>query len=550
MKQRVASTPNDYFYAPSVGELGWIFGSIDQDTCRTLPPLVSAGGNQDLYEVRLPNTLTLQGEAHGAGPRGDVNLTSIWTEVSGPAPVAFTDPTSPVTNVLFTDPGTYILQLEASDGFLTTADRATVTVDPAPSLQGANLAVALSLPGPLVVGTPEALTATLTDAQAHPIGNFAVQVTVTGANPIAQTLTTNASGVATFAYTGAAPGTDTLQATAFGGTAQLAAAPLTVTWTAASSGSGIVAQGWLALARAADDRQGPGSDYGRVERDGRLGLAHLLAGQRADGYARPDRDRAGRPGRYAGHVRHDGAAERRLHHRPRRHRQPGEPAGQPRPGDGRGRLQAGARGRRAHRVHRTGRGRADHRRASLRQPQPGQGRRLRQRLGADGRAPRPTGRSRKQRHDHDAQRTARDVRLRPSAGRRGGGRARVHRDAGLYSRAGGVWKAHLRRVQPADLRSDLRRSRSDLFRQPVRSDGTPLRAHDLQVHRPLRRRVHDGGRRHAEDDPGPQQQHRDFHAGRDRGLDRRATRLPPGAPASRATPCRSRATPRGGSRRS
>ena len=57
-------------------------------------------GNQDLYEVRLPNTLTLQGEAHGAGPRGDVNLTSIWTEVSGPAPVAFTDPTSPVTTVL------------------------------------------------------------------------------------------------------------------------------------------------------------------------------------------------------------------------------------------------------------------------------------------------------------------------------------------------------------------------------------------------------------------------------------------------------------------
>ena len=177
MKQQVASTPNDYFYAPSANELGWIYGSIDQDTCRTLPPLVSAGGNQGLYEVRLPSTLTLQGEVHGSGPRGDVGLTSTWTEVSGPAPVAFADPTSPVTNVLFTDPGTYILQLEGSDGFLTTADRVTVAVDPAASLVGANLAVALSSPGPLAVGTPETLTATLIDAQSHPIGNFAVQVT-------------------------------------------------------------------------------------------------------------------------------------------------------------------------------------------------------------------------------------------------------------------------------------------------------------------------------------------------------------------------------------
>ena len=248
MKQQVASTPNDYFYAPSVGELGWIFGSIDQDTCRTLPPLVSAGGNQDLYEVRLPNTLTLQGEVHSGGPRGDVNLTSTWTEVSGPAPVTFTDPTSPVTNVLFTDPGTYILQLEASDGFLTTADRATVTVDPAPSLVGANLAVALSSPGPLTVGTPEALSATLTAAQAPPIGNCAEPGTGTGANPVAATLTTNAAGIATFTYTGVVPGTDTLQTTAFGGTAQLAAAPLAVTWTTAPPGSGsggIAAQGWL-----------------------------------------------------------------------------------------------------------------------------------------------------------------------------------------------------------------------------------------------------------------------------------------------------------------
>ena len=246
MKQQVASTPNDYFYAPSVNELGWIYGSIDQDTCRTLPPLVSAGGNQGLYEVRLPSTLTLQGEVHGSGPRGDLNLTSTWTEVSGPAPVAFADPSSPVTNVLFTDPGTYILQLEGSDGFLTTADRATITVDPAPSLVGANLAIALALAGPLTVGTPEVITTTLTDASSHPISNFAVQFQITGANPVVGSMTTNASGVATFTYAGTVPGADVLQAIAIGGTATLASSTLSVSWTAAQSGpNGIVSQGWI-----------------------------------------------------------------------------------------------------------------------------------------------------------------------------------------------------------------------------------------------------------------------------------------------------------------
>ncbi|HVV50676.1 MAG TPA: kelch repeat-containing protein, partial [Polyangia bacterium] len=235
MRQQVASSPNDYFYSPSIGELGWIYGSINQDACVNQPPLVSAGGDQGLYEVRLPTSLTLQGEVHGAGPRGDLDLTSTWTEVSGPAPVAFADASSPVTDVVFTEPGTYVVQLEASDGMLTTASRATITVDPAPSLTGASLAVALGAPGPLTVGTPETLTATLTDAQGNPIGNFAVQVVVTGANPTLGSLTTNAAGVATFTYTGAAPGVDSLQALALGGTAQLASASLPLTWTAAQS---------------------------------------------------------------------------------------------------------------------------------------------------------------------------------------------------------------------------------------------------------------------------------------------------------------------------
>ena len=210
-----------------------------------MPPLVSAGGNQGLYEVRLPSSLTLQGEVHGNGTRGNLTLTSTWSEVSGPAPVAFTDATSPVTDVVFSAPGTYVLQLEGSDGLLATADRATITVDPAPSLQGASLVLAPSSPGPLTVGTPETLTATLTDAQSHPIGNFVVQIVVTGANPTVTTLATNAAGVATFTYTGAVAGTDTAQATAMGGTAPFASAPVAITWTGVPPVGSIAAQGWI-----------------------------------------------------------------------------------------------------------------------------------------------------------------------------------------------------------------------------------------------------------------------------------------------------------------
>ncbi len=117
----IASSPNDYFYAPSTPELGWAFGNIAQDTCRTHAAARERGRRPGALRGAAADLPHAQGEAHGGGPRGDLDLTSTWTEVSGPAPVTFTNASSPVTDVLFTDPGTYILQLEVSDGFVTTA---------------------------------------------------------------------------------------------------------------------------------------------------------------------------------------------------------------------------------------------------------------------------------------------------------------------------------------------------------------------------------------------------------------------------------------------
>src|SRR6185436_3072852 len=85
----VATGPNDYFYAPSGPSVDFAFNNLNQDLCRNLAPLVSAGGDQGAYGVRLPDLLTLQGEVHDDGPDGDARLTSTWTLISGPGPVAF-----------------------------------------------------------------------------------------------------------------------------------------------------------------------------------------------------------------------------------------------------------------------------------------------------------------------------------------------------------------------------------------------------------------------------------------------------------------------------
>jgi RHS repeat-associated protein len=242
--RQIATSANDYFFAPSASEIAWAYGNVTADACRTLPPLVSAGGNPGLYSVQLPTMLTLQGEAHGGGEQGDLRLTTQWTQLSGPAPVTFADATSPVTDVVFTLPGTYVLQLSASDGFLTTAAQATITVDPAVSLDGASVGIALSSPGPIATGTGVTVTATLLDAQSHPITAFPVQLTVAGVNPQTAVVNTNASGVATFAYVGASEGTDLIHVTALGSTTQPQSATLSLTWTPGAGA--IVTGGWIA----------------------------------------------------------------------------------------------------------------------------------------------------------------------------------------------------------------------------------------------------------------------------------------------------------------
>jgi len=92
------------------------------------PPVVRAGADRT---VTLPEELALAGEVTDDGLPAGGALTSVWTQVSGPALATFADPHAPATTVTFGQPGAYVLRLAASDSALVASDEVAVTVNPA-----------------------------------------------------------------------------------------------------------------------------------------------------------------------------------------------------------------------------------------------------------------------------------------------------------------------------------------------------------------------------------------------------------------------------------
>ncbi len=74
------------------------------------------------------DTVALGGPVTDDGLPFGAALSSFWTQVSGPAPVAFADPTSPFTSATFSTAGVYELKLTASDTTFSSSDDVVVTV--------------------------------------------------------------------------------------------------------------------------------------------------------------------------------------------------------------------------------------------------------------------------------------------------------------------------------------------------------------------------------------------------------------------------------------
>lgn len=121
--KRSASGESPVLYDLSVGTSGF-----------TLPVFLNEGPSALAgadTTVTLPDLAKLSGTSCDDGfPRG-ANLSINWSKVSGPGDVAFTKPTSPVTEASFTIAGEYVLRMTASDTEHSASDDVTVTVLPA-----------------------------------------------------------------------------------------------------------------------------------------------------------------------------------------------------------------------------------------------------------------------------------------------------------------------------------------------------------------------------------------------------------------------------------
>jgi hypothetical protein len=151
-------------------------------------PVVTAGPD---LTVRQPAQATLDGLVTDDGKPVPAT-TKTWSKVSGPGDVTFGDATLEDTTASFSQPGTYVLRLDASDSQLSAFDEVTVTVqaDHAVTLSASPTTVtaggAVTLRGRVTIGSTGA-----------GVGGQAVGVYVrrgSGAEQLLRTVTTGSDG--------------------------------------------------------------------------------------------------------------------------------------------------------------------------------------------------------------------------------------------------------------------------------------------------------------------------------------------------------------------
>jgi hypothetical protein len=148
--------------------------SVEWNNGTNQAPVVSAGQSQT---IMLPEQAILSGTVTDDGLPNNT-LTTTWSVVSGPGPVTFDDANQPATAATFNVPGTYVLQLSAFDGALTTNATVTITVNANNNLTTGwilspvnNAAVSGQVPITLVSGI-SLVSGTLTYFPATAVGDY------------------------------------------------------------------------------------------------------------------------------------------------------------------------------------------------------------------------------------------------------------------------------------------------------------------------------------------------------------------------------------------
>lgn len=92
-------------------------------------PVVNAGPD---LTITLPAGVALDGTVTDDGQPAPASLTTTWSQLTGPGTATFASAAAVDTTATFSAAGTYVLQLAASDGALSSADTVQVTVQAAP----------------------------------------------------------------------------------------------------------------------------------------------------------------------------------------------------------------------------------------------------------------------------------------------------------------------------------------------------------------------------------------------------------------------------------
>jgi RHS repeat-associated protein len=90
-------------------------------------PTVYAGPDQTIH---MPNTASLKGSVTDDRLPPGTTITATWTKVSGPGAVTFANAKAAATSASFSETGTYVLRLSASDTLLESRDEVTIAVTP------------------------------------------------------------------------------------------------------------------------------------------------------------------------------------------------------------------------------------------------------------------------------------------------------------------------------------------------------------------------------------------------------------------------------------
>ena len=124
-----------FVYQGSTSNNNYIIGAVRGDPTFNPPPVVSAGPDVVVAKPVFPQAVQLNGTVSDLDPeepepgQGPWELSMEWSLVSGPAAVEFSDATIEDPMVTITAPGTYVLQLYATDTEKDASDTVTLYVN-------------------------------------------------------------------------------------------------------------------------------------------------------------------------------------------------------------------------------------------------------------------------------------------------------------------------------------------------------------------------------------------------------------------------------------